>query len=230
MRLHQSQELVVNVLVPYAMPEGVDAGFDQVFGVGQIIDVRDYLLAVLVRFVDDGAVKSRSQFFHLAAAVIHPDLNDVHFLPDQLLHRLARVSIGRHAVGNRLPVVLAGARVGHRHTASRRAKQRGARHRVGAQFVGRVARVNAQVAGGGDAVIGEPVQMVNQVFPRVRIRANLAGLHNLPAKVGVGVNQRRNYGLACKVDTRSAFCRDFALAADLGELAVLNKECRGLDR
>jgi len=58
MLFHQLQEFVVDIFVADAMRERVDGPRrQQVFGVRQLEDVRDYLKIILVRFVDHDAVQ-----------------------------------------------------------------------------------------------------------------------------------------------------------------------------
>jgi hypothetical protein len=89
----------------------------------------------------------------------------------------------------------------------------------------------ADAHSGAHAVIGEALQVVDQIFARVgRLRHRPVG-NVLEADMAVQVDQRRHHGLAGEVHTRRAGGhRQLTAASHLRELVVLDDEGRVLDR
>jgi hypothetical protein len=105
-------ELVVHVLVAHQMREAVDACGDEAFRIGEVEDVRVDADAVLVRFVDDGAVERRTQLRRAAVAIVHPDLDEVHLLRGELRARARVLPLGGDVVGDAFVRVGAGPALG----------------------------------------------------------------------------------------------------------------------
>ena len=96
---HQGDQRVAHLPVANQMRERVDAGFRQRDGVVVVEDVRRGLEPVLVRFVDGRARQRDRKTRRPAAAVVHPNLDDVDLPGRLLLHGAPDVLFGRHRIG-----------------------------------------------------------------------------------------------------------------------------------
>ena len=232
----QRHVLVVDGAVPDRVGEAVDARPDQVLGVGQPAgraEVRRHPHAAGVRLVDDRPVDLRPQLRHRAAPVVDPDLDDVYPVTVQFLDRRATLRRGLRATRDPEPVLLlrSGHRCGGDPAPGRQEACRVGEHRVPQLEGQRLVELQPQAHRGCHAVIGGPLQMFDQVAQRVVVLAVRAVLHVREPDVLVGVDQGRDYRLSGQVHAfRALGGLPLALATDPGEDAVLDEECRPLDR
>ena len=160
-RLQQREQLVVDVAIPDDVTEAVDAGPQQVLGVGERGDVRHDADAVSVRLVDDRAIQRRPELFDRPIAIVHPDLDQVGALGAQLPNVLARLRLGRHAKR----------RIAHRHARPRvrhrEAPARGEIPRAGPRFCPDLERqitaAGASFENSGDAAVRKAVEGIEEV-------------------------------------------------------------------
>src|SRR5439155_4748068 len=118
--------------------EAVNAGADQVLDIGEFENVRKDVDVVLVRLVDDRAIKVGLELCDGAVAVVNPDLDHVDLFGGELLHVFACLSLGGDPIGG---IAHRAARAGVRHAeaAAGGAKQRGSGRHFPAQVVDQIA-------------------------------------------------------------------------------------------
>jgi hypothetical protein len=186
--------------VANAVRKSVDTGAQQILRVGQGEDVRDHTKPVCVGLVDDGPVQGRRQLRDRAVAVVHPDLDDVDLPAGELAHRIARLHFARHAIRSIPPVFRARAGIRQRDASAGGAEERRSIGRRRSQLVRQVAAIDAHAQGSRDSVVRVPAQMVDECSAGVVRRRGGHRRDVGVAKVAVGVDERRDDGLAGEID------------------------------
>ena len=211
--LNHRHELVVHVHVPDAVGEGVDPRLQETLRIFEREDVGGHPQAVLVRLVDDGAVELRSQLVELAAAVVHPDLDEVHVRASELLDRRPRLLRRVDPVGDfRASGLVPGDSPAGGHRA------RGARDRGVPDRGRRLAVIVPQAHRSPDAVVGAPLEIVDQGVTRDR-------------EVHMRVDERGDHRPAGEVHMRGALRRhDLVRCARGDETTVLHDKGGVFDR
>ena len=188
--------------------------------------MREDAHVVFVGLVDDGAIKIRREFLYRAAAVVDPDLDHVGLLARELLHVGARFGFCRDSIGG-IAHGPAGTGVGHAEAASRRQISR-ARPALIAHPIRKVAPRGSGFHHRHHAVIGEAVENVGQVFPRVIVGAEIE-----PAPVAhmnMGIDKGWHYRFAGKVYARGAGGKgNRTFSSDLSDSSVLHDEGGNVD-
>jgi hypothetical protein len=83
----------------------------------------------------------------------------------------------------------------------------------------------------GDAVVRESLQVIDEVLARVSVGADGIGFDDLPAKMGMRVDDRGNDRLTGQIDARrSGRELQFAFLANLRNFVVLDQKRGVLDR
>ena len=183
------------------MGEAVDACRREIFGVLVVEDVGDDVEPLLVRRFDDCPVVGRRELLDRTTAVVHPDLDEGDTLPGQLGNQRASLILTRYT-RRRWPE-RGGARARHRRgeAASRREETRTtglARRLVALNLAPQFAGVRPHRDDDADAVIGVALQVIFDVGARVV--GGVVGQAALKTDVAMQVDQRRDEGLAGKVD------------------------------
>ena len=192
----------------------------------------------LVRLVRDRSIERRAEGRLGPAAVVHPDLDERRLHRRVIANGRARFSL----VGDRIRDVdtrgmALRARAGPRNAWPRGPEQRRARNDfvphsqrdvapVGSTTVKvRAADQIADPDDRADAVVGEQLQVIDQVLARVHLLGHRAFSDVLEPDVPMEIDQRRHHGLAGEVDARGARRRlDVGAAAHICELIVFDDE------
>ena len=226
------------------MQPSFDAGTNERLGVRQrdVMDGDGDVTAI--RFLEDRSIDGRRQRLLGPAPGVDPKFDE--FGPDRsrVLNGQAGFLDGRDRigyVGSRRVALGSGARPGDPGTGG--AKQRRAWDDLFPHAQGHVAPVGPATAQVGtaheianaddraDSVVGGTLEMIDQILARVGLLRHGPFGDVLESEVAVQVHHGRHHGLARQVNASDPFGdREFAAAADLGELVVLDKECGVLNR
>ena len=191
--------------------------------------------AALVGFVDNRAVHVRLDLRHRAVPIVNPDLDDRHLPGNDLLDVFPAFGFAHRAVGDAEPIRRC--RPGHRgcrNPAADGQEQRRVRNDLRSQLVRQlridIPPVEAHAHRRGDAVVRVTLQVIDQRRPREVLFARHAGFLIRVADVVVRIDKRGDDGFARQIDACCACRLKFALAANPGELVVLDDERRIFDR
>ncbi len=230
MLFEEPEQLVIDVADHVG--EHVDPGAQEILRIRRGRRMHGHAHAMAVRLVHDGAIQVRRQGLDRAASSVHPDLDERHVPLRQLLHVGARALDGRHHVRGMAHVVRADF-LERREASSGREEPGGIGIVSGAQLVPEPKRQLPEIAphrlAGGDAEVGEPVHVVEDVLPGVVLRSAGQVLH-VP-DVGMRIDQGGNHRLAVQVHANGAGGRrHLALTTHSGEVTVLNEKGGALNR
>ena len=101
---------------------------------------------------------------------------------------------------------------------------------VRAHLIRNLPLVDSQALDRRNPIVGDTPQVVDQVLPRVSIRADVIGLNHLPPEVGVGVDERGHDGFAVQVDADGpGRGLQLTFPANFQDLVVLDKKGGVLD-
>ena len=207
--LHHIDEFVVNVLVPDAMSEGVDARAQDSLRIFERKDMSYRAQVVLVRLVNNGPIQRRAQLRDGVIPVVHPYLHQIHFLLGQLLDILAGLGFRFDPVGS-----LCASRFRSCQPASGGTISRGIGDRLLPHLESHVACILAHAHRNSDAVVREMLQLIDKSISSDR-------------EMFMRINDRRNDGLAGQVDASGARRNgDLSFSSDSGKPAVVDYECR----
>jgi hypothetical protein len=169
------------------MKPAFDSRAHQDLGIGQRDVVRCDWNIILMRFVDDGEIQLRREFFRAAAPIVNPDFDEVRLDPDVVPHGLARLFDRRYRIWDvhtRRMTVCAGSRPPDSRTDG--AEQRRTRY----DFITHPQR----------HVIPMMLQMVDQVFAREILFGHRSIPIVLVSDVAVQIDLWRHYGLSRQID------------------------------
>ena len=213
-------------------------------GVGERDVVRGHRNVRLVRLFDDRQIEGWLQLFRPSVPIVDPDLDELGLHLQVVARRLTGFFNRRHRVGHvgsRGVTVGAAARPGDARSGG--LEQRGAGHDLVAHLQRHVApsctptaqiRSIDQVADanrGADAVVGQALEVIDQVLTGEVLLRHRAVPIVLVADVTVQVDFRRHHELAGQIDMRGARRHlDLSLPSHPAERVVLNQERGVLDR
>ncbi len=199
--LQQIHQLVVDVADHVREP--IHPGAHQRLDVDEARRMNDDPHLALVRLVDDRLVKRRRELLDRPAPGIDPGLDHLDAVGGQLRNRLPRVVLGRDQM-RRVPHVVWLDLVDRSEPAAGREKSCRVRVLSGPRLVAQpewqIAEIGAHGHARGNPEVSELVHVIEDVLARVILRSAAQVAH--VADVRMGIDQRRDDGLAREIDAR----------------------------
>ena len=219
-----NDRLLVQFPVADQVRKTVDSRASQIFRVIQIIDVRNYTRAGLVRVVDDRAIELRAELLNRAVAIVHPDLDEIDFARDLLADNPPGLHFGCDTVCRWFQRRIGWAGVGRSDTAACYAEECPA---VGfllpADLKRQIARVGAERQDRAHSGVRVTTEMVGKIVVRVILRRIAEVL--LITDMDVRIDERWHHGLAGKIHSRGPRRSvDGSLLPHFDDMPVLHQE------